>query len=119
MITKVTTSPQIEGHTFPTQLLNGQVIINVKLKPFSFTTFVKEKIKEKLKSDSGLILENHLVKYEFNDNGTLKVAYDKEQKLNLLKNSGNVLSLYEDRPLIGMLGILIFIIKILSLKQRL
>ena len=40
-----------------------------------------------------------MVRYEFNINGTLKVAYDKEQKLNLLKNSGNILSLYEDRPL--------------------
>ena len=88
------------GDTYYTQVLNGQVVVNVKLKPFSFTTFIKgEKIKEKLESDSGLILENHMIKYEFNNNGTLKVAYDKEQKLNLLKNNGNVLSLYEDRPL--------------------
>ena len=89
-----------EGHTYPTQVLNGEVIINVRLKPFSFTTFGKaEKIKDVPKNQSGLILENQLVKYEFNDNGTLKVAYDKELKLNLIKNSGNVLSLYEDRPL--------------------
>ena len=88
------------GDTYYTQVLNGQVVVNVKLKPFSFTTFIKgEKIKEKLESDSGFILENHMIKYEFNNNGTLKVAYDKEQKLNLLKNNGNVLSLYEDRPL--------------------
>ena len=89
-----------QGDTYHTQVLNGQIVVSVKLKPFSFTTFTKgEKIKEKLESDSGLILENHMIRYEFNINGTLKVAYDKEQKLNLLKNSGNVLSLYEDRPL--------------------
>ena len=89
-----------EGHTYPTQILNGQVIINVHLKPFSFTTFKKdEKMKVQSKNESGLILENQFVKYEFNDNGTLKVAYDKEIKLNILKNDGNVLSLYEDRPL--------------------
>ena len=35
-----------------------------------------------LKNESGLILENQFVRYEFNDNGTLKVAYDKEIKLN-------------------------------------
>ena len=103
-----------------TQILNGQVIINVHLKPFSFTTFKKdEKMKVQSKNESGLILENQFVKYEFNDNGTLKVAYDKEIKLNILKNDGNVLSLYEDRPLIGMLGILIFIIKNHFLKQHL
>ena len=31
-----------EGHSYPTQVLNGQVIINVQLKPFSFTTFKKD-----------------------------------------------------------------------------
>ena len=89
-----------EGNIFPTQVLNGQVIINVQLKPFSFTTFEKdEKMNVKSKNESGLTLENQLVKYEFNDNGTLRIAYDKELKLNLLNDSGNVLSLYEDRPL--------------------
>ena len=29
----------------------------------------------------------------------MKSAFDKELKLNLLKSNGNVLSLYEDRPL--------------------
>lgn len=89
-----------KGHTYPTQMLNGQIIINVQLKPFSFTTFKKDKKMNKdLENESGLILENQFVKYEFNVNGTLKVAYDKEIKLNILKNDGNVLSLYEDRPL--------------------
>ena len=32
-----------KGHTYPTQMLNGQIIINVQLKPFSFTTFKKDK----------------------------------------------------------------------------
>ena len=89
-----------KGHTYLTQMLNGQIIINVQLKPFSFTTFKKDKkMTTGLEKESGLILENQFVRYEFNDNGTLKVAYDKEIKLNLLKNDGNVLSLYEDRPL--------------------
>ena len=89
-----------EGDTYLTQESDGQIIINVSLKPLSFTTFVKaEKVKDVRSIQSELILENHLVKYEFNNNGTLKVAYDKELNLNLIKNSGNVISLYEDRPL--------------------
>ena len=89
-----------DGHNYSTQILNGQVIINVHLRPFSFTTFKKdERVKVQPKNESGLVLENQFVRYEFNDNGTLKVAYDKEIKLNILKNNGNVLSLYEDRPL--------------------
>ena len=76
-------------------------------------------MKVKSKNESGLILENQFVRYEFNDNGTLKVAYDKELKLNLLKNSGNVLSLMKIDLLIGMLGILIFIIRNHFLKQHL
>ena len=86
--------------SLPTQQVNNYLVCFVELKPFSFKTFSKgQKEKSKIVNHSNLILENNYVKYEFHKDGTLKSAFDKELKLNLLKSNGNVLSLYEDRPL--------------------
>ena len=83
-----------------TQEINGNVYCHVSLDPFSFTTFYKgEKQKSKKDKNSRLVLENDLVKYNFSKDGTLISAVDKETKKNLLGEPGNVLSLYEDRPL--------------------
>jgi alpha-mannosidase len=45
-----------------------------------------------------LILENELIRYEFSENGELLKAYDKEAGKDVLSDTGNVLTLYEDRP---------------------
>ena len=83
-----------------TQQVNNDLVCFVELEPFSFKTFSKgKKQKNKIVNDSNLILENNYVKYEFHKDGTMKSAYDKTLKLNLLRSNGNILSLYEDRPL--------------------
>ena len=83
-----------------TQQVNKDLVCFVDLEPFSFKTFSKgQKEKSKTVNHSSLVLENNYVKYEFHKDGTLKSAYDKELKLNFLGSNGNVLSLYEDRPL--------------------
>ena len=83
-----------------TQQVNKDIVCFVDLEPFSFKTFSKgQKEKSKTVNHSSLVLENNYVKYEFHKDGTLKSAYDKELKLNFLGSNGNVLSLYEDRPL--------------------
>ncbi|MFL2990085.1 MAG: glycoside hydrolase family 38 C-terminal domain-containing protein, partial [Candidatus Neomarinimicrobiota bacterium] len=83
-----------------TQQVNKDLVCFVDLDPFSFKTFSKgQKEKSKTVNHSSLVLENNYVKYEFHKNGTLKSAYDKKLKLNFLRSNGNVLSLYEDRPL--------------------
>ncbi len=83
-----------------TQQVNKDVVCFVDLEPFSFKTFSKgQKEKSKTVNHSSLVLENDYVKYVFHKNGTLKSAYDKKLKLNFLRSNGNVLSLYEDRPL--------------------
>ncbi|MBT4926918.1 alpha-mannosidase [bacterium] len=83
-----------------TQQVNKDLVCFVDLEPFSFKTFSKgQKEKSKTVNHSSLVLENNYVKYEFYKDGTLKSAYDKELKLNFLGSNGNVLSLYEDRPL--------------------
>ena len=83
-----------------TQQVNKDLVCFVDLEPFSFKTFSKgQKEKSKTVNHPSLVLENKYVKYEFHKDGTLKSAYDKELKLNFLGSNGNVLSLYEDRPL--------------------
>ena len=89
-----------DGANLPTQQVNNDVVCFIELGPFSFKTFAKgQKEKNKTVYKPDLILENSYVKYEFYDDGSLKSAYDKELKLNFLKSNGNILSLYEDRPL--------------------
>lgn len=44
------------------------------------------------------ILENDFIRYEFDGNGQLSSAYDKELKREMLCGKGNVLSLYIDNP---------------------
>jgi len=50
--------------------------------------------------DTGLILENDLVLYEFNERAQVIRAYDKEadREMILGESPGNCLTLYEDRP---------------------
>ncbi len=51
-------------------------------------------------SSNQFILENECIRYEFSDDGTIKRVYDKELHKEILapEKSGNVLSMYEDRP---------------------
>ena len=51
-----------------------------------------------MQSSSDFILENHLIKYEFNEKGELTSIFDKEIEKEVLKGSGNIFSLYEDIP---------------------
>ena len=89
-----------DGVFLPTQQVNNDIVCFIELEPFSFKTFSRgQKEKNKILSKSDLVLENKYVKYEFHKDGSLKHAYDKELKLNFLKSNGNILSLYEDRPL--------------------
>ena len=50
------------------------------------------------KDENSLVLENDLIRYEFTMDGTLKSAFDKEEKRELLSSPGNILSLYHDHP---------------------
>jgi alpha-mannosidase len=45
-----------------------------------------------------LVLENELIRYEFAENGELVKAFDKAADKEVLAGSGNVITLYEDRP---------------------
>ena len=87
------------GQPVPLQETAGGFAAAVDLKPFSFTTFKKgDSVQSKMKMGEHLSLENDLIRYEFDNNGQLVSAFDKEVKKDVLNGAGNVLSLYEDRP---------------------
>ncbi len=44
------------------------------------------------------VLENDLIRYEFDENGTIASAFDKEVEREVLAGKGNRLLLWEDRP---------------------
>jgi len=74
----------------------------VDVEPLSFLTLYKSDECEISKvKNKDLILENSKVIYEFDKDGKLTKAYDKELELNILADDemGNLLSLYDDQPL--------------------
>ncbi|MDA3797729.1 MAG: glycosyl hydrolase-related protein [Kiritimatiellae bacterium] len=46
-----------------------------------------------------LVLENDLIRYEFNNKGSLISIFDKEAQKEVLQAPGNIFSIYEDQPL--------------------
>ncbi|MEE3204531.1 MAG: glycoside hydrolase family 38 C-terminal domain-containing protein, partial [Candidatus Neomarinimicrobiota bacterium] len=87
------------GQPVPLQKTADGFAAAVDLKPLSFTTFRKgEPVESKMKKGEHLFLENALIRYEFDTNGQLVSAFDKEVKKDVLTGVGNVLSIYEDRP---------------------
>jgi alpha-mannosidase len=80
---------------------NGAQLVHVRLEPYSFVTLFRGgPTAAKADTDDLLVLENDLVRYEFDSTGVLTAARDKEAGRNLLVpgQCGNVLTLYEDRP---------------------
>ncbi len=51
-----------------------------------------------VEENDALVLENSLMRYEFNSNGEITRAFDKEVNCETLRKPGNVFSLYIDRP---------------------
>ncbi len=91
-----------DGRSLPVQRENGKIYAMVHLPKSSYSTFRKSEgnpLKNPIR-ENDLVLENDLVRYEFNSNGELISAFDKTAGRNVLKpgEKGNVLSLYTDRP---------------------
>ncbi|MCB9260635.1 MAG: alpha-mannosidase [Ignavibacteriales bacterium] len=90
-----------ENNLIPVQKENDRFIANLSIGPLSFLTLYKSEKYDKIEiKNEKLILENILIKYEFNDEGNLISAFDKELNIPILaENSfGNILSLYDDNP---------------------
>ena len=88
-----------KGTSLQLQKVGGKTQAFVTLESLSYSTFKKgKKISLEHFSEGGLILENELIKYEFDNKGQVISAFDKELKKEVLEGPGNLLSLYEDRP---------------------
>lgn len=74
----------------------------VEIPPQSFKVFEKAGNAPAGESGSGkeLVLENELIRYEFENDGTIKRIFDKECNRDVLEKGGrgNLLTLYKDRP---------------------
>ena len=91
-----------DGIPLTGQTENDRVIVNVNIPACGFIALNKTDIEAVPveNNNSDLLLENDLVRYEFNRDGQLISAYDKEAEHELIKADApaNVLSLYFDDP---------------------
>ncbi|MDD4051685.1 MAG: glycoside hydrolase family 38 C-terminal domain-containing protein, partial [candidate division Zixibacteria bacterium] len=95
------TATLADGTVLPLQIEHDRVVVHVNVPPYSFVTLVKAPLKgNPVASADGLILENELVRYEFNPQGTLLRCFDKTLGRDIVipERPGNLLTLYEDRP---------------------
>ena len=91
-----------ENNQIAVQSENDDFIAHVSVEALSFLTLYKSSNYENSDSrDNDLILENEKVYYEFDKDGKLVKAFDKELDQHILANDskGNMLSLYSDYPL--------------------
>lgn len=94
------------GRAVATQSEQDGAVAMATVPPYSFTTLRKgarlSAARRAAPSPSvpSLVLENDLVRYEFEADGTIARAVDKQSGRSILQpgQSGNVLTLYEDRP---------------------
>ncbi|MHC4874276.1 MAG: alpha-mannosidase, partial [Planctomycetota bacterium] len=94
-----------EGNEILTQQNgSGAVVAVVEIPPQSFKSVRKTEERNVAAAEfdkTELVLENDLVRYEFSENGEITSAFDKDAEREILvsEEQGNVLALYEDRPI--------------------
>ena len=90
------------GKVLASEADNDKVKVLLEVAPNAITTIYKgEKITAtKAIENNSRVLENDLIRYEFNEKGELISAYDKEVARELIVNEryGNEFTLYTDRP---------------------
>jgi alpha-mannosidase len=86
------------GNPLDTQAENDGVTAWVIIEPLGSIELKKAENKAALQTVNDLVLENDLVKYTFNKAGQLISAFDKQAQREALREAGNVMSLYNDRP---------------------
>ncbi len=88
-----------EGYAAQTE--GDNTVIAVEIPAMSFVTITKADNAGALSAGDALVLENDLVRYEFNNDGQMISAYDKEIGRDIMhaEDKGNVFSLYHDRPI--------------------
>lgn len=96
-----TAANDADGAPLAAQLEDGKVFASVVVPPCSFSTFTKaERRAVAVKKGRGLVLENDLVRYEFDGDLHIVSAYDKTADVEFIteRAPGNLLSLFDDHP---------------------
>ena len=91
-----------EGVEYDTQVEDGRVVAYVDIPGSSFLTLRLRRGEgqaAELETAGERVLENDLIRYEFDGAGQLVSAIDKRDGRELMTAPGNVLSLYADQPL--------------------
>jgi alpha-mannosidase len=89
------------GKSIPTQVEKNRLLIRASIPPYSFLILNKvPKGKTVTHAQGGLVLENDLVRYEFDRDAALCSGRDKELDRDIIMpgQKGNVFSLYADFP---------------------
>ena len=90
----------LDGQSLPAQVVEDQCFARITLAPGASCVITPGPEHAESTAANDLVLENDLVRYQFDENLQLIEAYDKECDQSLLSDdaAGNLLSLYEDRP---------------------
>jgi alpha-mannosidase len=89
------------SHELPVQRGDDILLVDVSLEPYSFLNLRRFEKKISIShEDNHLVLENDLIFYEFEENGAIIRAFDKdcEQEIIAEDKKGNSLTLYADHP---------------------
>lgn len=87
-----------DGKPVATQIEDDCITAIISIGALGSIQLTKAGDAKKVTSVDAMVLENELVKYTFDKNGQLVSAFDKETKQEALREAGNVMSLYNDRP---------------------
>jgi alpha-mannosidase len=90
-----------QGNLLPSQIEDGRILVKVTVPSHSFQTLTRTvSLPPESKQTTDLVLENDLVRYEFDANGALLRCFDKELNIEIVSpdRPANVLTVYEDRP---------------------
>ncbi len=85
----------------PVQKVGDRLLVDVAIDPYSFLTLKRIPGNAEVSDEeNNLILENDLIRYEFEENGSVIRAWDKEHDYEIIPadESGNALTLYDDHP---------------------
>ena len=90
-----------DGTELPAQNESGTVYVEAKIPAYGFITLTKSSSPAtEADINDNLILENELIRYEFNADGQIISAYDKEAGYEVITEDApaNVISIYHDNP---------------------
>jgi len=88
-----------DGNEIPLQYEGEKLICQLKISPNGSVCLNRgEEYSVNTVKTEDLVLENDLIRYEMDKRGRILKAFDKEEKREVLTNTGNILSLYVDRP---------------------